>query len=596
MTSNFVGPTPPFIGPTPPPRQLNPPQQTSVRNLQIQSGDPAAILRQGQDLSQQVADSTPEQKFGDALTTMLKQYQTFGSSAQSMALGQQYNAQDAQLKASNSALTDPSLRGYAPSTIFSGASDATKPYDPVIEGAKTTYTKIGDVLTNARNLLKDHETTQNQLRDDARATIKDALTLGGADALKGLSPIETAQLEKQAGYPKGYLHGLTSTIREREITLKKQLADEKNATDVNSVSNLAQQLVSGNLAPAELSKRTTNYNAVLKAADDYSMSTTGKHFSIAQADRDYKFANNAQTLNTLNYFDSLVGSGGSLDHLITVSNSINRGSFPPLNKVDQWAKLQTGDPSMAGYYGVITEVADQVAKILQGGGTGSGTSDAKLAQAQALFQSSFTKAQLQQVVKDLKPLLINRAKSITGSNPYLKDYADKFGFGSSGSSNSETVKMQGPKGTYNVPKDQIDNFKKNGYKEITFNSAGNASASNKVVAGYDLSTYATDPNHVTGIKNILSKIGNDITAFVNKFKSPINVNMIASSAKKYNVDPKVLTALLVQESQLGTAGRAVGTMNPGNVGNTDSGAKKYFSNWQEGTDAAAYQLARRRIG
>ncbi len=123
----------------------------------------------------------------------------------------------------------------------------------------------------------------------------------------------------------------------------------------------------------------------------------------------------------------------------------------------------------------------------------------------------------------------------------------------------------------------------------------NAQIPNKVVAGYDLSTYATDPNHVNGIKSALSKIS-DIPTYINKVpNSPITANMIYSSANKYNVDPKLLTALLVQESSLGTKGRAVSTRNPGNVGNTDSGAKNVLPSWQAGVDAAAYQLARRKI-
>ncbi len=101
--------------------------------------------------------------------------------------------------------------------------------------------------------------------------------------------------------------------------------------------------------------------------------------------------------------------------------------LPALNNVEQWAKLQTGDPQMAAYYATITEVSDQVAKILQGGGTGSGTSDAKLAQAQALFQKGFTPAQIIAVASSLKDLLSNRAKGVIGDNPYLSDYADKLG-------------------------------------------------------------------------------------------------------------------------------------------------------------------------
>ncbi len=204
-----------------------------------------------------------------------------------------------------------------------------------------------------------------------------------------------------------------------------------------TTQSLATQLVHGQLAPSDLSKRTTGdapYNAVLTAADDYSMATTGKHFNVSQANRDYKFAQRPQTQDTLNYLGSLVGSddgtgastGGNLDELVALSNDIKRTSFPAVNDIAAWARYSTGDPKIAAFQATATEVADQVAKILQGGGS-SGTSDAKLQQAANLFNTNFTKDQLIATVNALKPLLANRAKSMIKDNAYLSDYADQFG-------------------------------------------------------------------------------------------------------------------------------------------------------------------------
>lgn len=224
----------------------------------------------------------------------------------------------------------------------------------------------------------------------------------------------------------------------------------------NETQGLAQQLATGQIAPSELSKRATGtspYNSILSAADAYSMATTGKHFSIAQAQRDYQFASNVTTQNTLNYLGSLVGTndgsgnlvGGNLDALIQQSNErlqssntsafggtktnsfgSNQGqSLPALNDISQWTKLEAGNPQIAAYYTTLTEVSDQVAKILQGG-TG-GTSDAKLQQAQSLFDKGFTPAQITAVAGSLKTLLANRAKSMVGDNPYLSDYATNLG-------------------------------------------------------------------------------------------------------------------------------------------------------------------------
>lgn len=202
----------------------------------------------------------------------------------------------------------------------------------------------------------------------------------------------------------------------------------------DTINSLAQQLVAGTLAPTELSKRATgqaSYNSVLVAAGKL-MGSDGKPFNIAKADRDYKYANNPNTLNTLNYLKSLVGtvdSPGNLGELKILSDSLERTKFPALNKLDLWTKLETGDASVAAYHATIIEVADQVAKILQGGGTGSATSDAKLAQATKLFNANFSKAQVDGVIDAIKPLLANRAKALVGDNLYLSDYKNDLGFG-----------------------------------------------------------------------------------------------------------------------------------------------------------------------
>jgi len=248
------------------------------------------------------------------------------------------------------------------------------------------------------------------------------------------SPADRAAAQSASQYQQTF----AENRRQFNVTEARQRAQfaatqVKASVGADTVDGLAQQLVSGNLAPSELSKRSTgvgSYSSILAAADKYAMATTGKHFNIAQADRDYKFANSAGTQNTLNYLKSLVGTTtepGNLGELKTLSDSVSRTKFPKLNDAAAWARIQSGDPTITAYYATVTEVADQIAKILQGGGTGSGTSDAKLAQAQALFQSGFNKQQIEATINAMKPLLMNRAKSMIGDNPYLSDYAEELG-------------------------------------------------------------------------------------------------------------------------------------------------------------------------
>lgn len=117
------------------------------------------------------------------------------------------------------------------------------------------------------------------------------------------------------------------------------------------------------------------------------------------------------------------------------------------------------------------------------------------------------------------------------------------------------------------------------------------------IAGYDITSYATDPLHEQKVISIYNTIGNisseaDASAQIKLLSpnSPITGAMLMASAKKYGVDPKLMLAIMQQDSSLGTAGLGVKTKNAGNVGNDDAGNTQTFKNWGDGVDAVASWL------
>jgi hypothetical protein len=182
-------------------------------------------------------------------------------------------------------------------------------------------------------------------------------------------------------------------------------------------------IVEGTMDPSQLSRRSADYNQKLQAANQYSLEKYGKPFDIAQATIDYKFATNVQTQNTLKYLNSVTPN---MQDLVKQSDGIQRTQLPALNDAAAWARLNAGDPKMAAYNATITEVSDQIAKILQGGGSGNATSDAKLKQAQDLFNKGFTTQQVKSVVDELSKLLDTRKTALIGNNRYLQK---QFGMG-----------------------------------------------------------------------------------------------------------------------------------------------------------------------
>ncbi len=217
---------------------------------------------------------------------------------------------------------------------------------------------------------------------------------------------------------------ISTAAGEEQARLNVQLHSAGSATQ-------AQMLVDGQMDPTQMSKRASMYNAIVEQANQYSMAKYGKPFDIAKAQEDYKFANNPATQNTLKYLNSLTGNPvagtkGNLDLLIEKSNKIKRTDFPALNNAAAWARLETGNPDIVELKNVAIDAADQFAKIMSGGGSGSATSDAKIKQGLEMFQTGFSKKQMVASANSTKEMLENRKRELIGDNRYLvKQYSPK---------------------------------------------------------------------------------------------------------------------------------------------------------------------------
>ena len=117
------------------------------------------------------------------------------------------------------------------------------------------------------------------------------------------------------------------------------------------------------------------------------------------------------------------------------------------------------------------------------------------------------------------------------------------------------------------------------------------------IANYNMSIYAADPLYIHKLTDILQSMpAMDTTAQIDVYiaqesiGSPLSGSMILAAAQQYNIDTRLLCAILELESNFGTAGVAVSTINPGNVGNTGSATRTYNS-WQDGVAAVAQWLS-----
>lgn len=121
------------------------------------------------------------------------------------------------------------------------------------------------------------------------------------------------------------------------------------------------------------------------------------------------------------------------------------------------------------------------------------------------------------------------------------------------------------------------------------------------VAGYDITSYATDPQHEIKVQSIYDTLGTvedaataDAAIKSRVPNSPVTGAMVSDAASRYGVDPKLMIAIMMQDSSLGTAGKGARTKNPGNVGNDDAGNEVTYNTWEEGVDAVAKWLSKHK--
>jgi hypothetical protein len=358
-----------------------------------------------------------------AATKLNSQAEKYGTTLSLLDMGKVAPLPDAVKDQLVSALKDPEVQHAV----------ASNPGSP-LAGLYEAQNNIGDHLMQADSMLDAAKASGNpQAIQAAQENVQNLKTIqqnvdqtinsGFTDAERATYAKEKVAQQKADATEQHNIDRDAET--KRHNIAEEQIKAAESMSSPEAVNAAADMLLNADEDPSQLSKRAKGYQPTMDAAAAKSWAQYGKPWSPADAAGEYKFATAKGTVDTLNYLTSLTGGpnvpgGGNLGELVKKSNQINRTEFPPLNDKLAWARLKTGDPAMAEYQTVVTEVADQVAKILQGGSGGGGTSDAKLHQAQELFDKGFTKDQIKGVANELLPLLNNRQKGMIGNNRYLQ--------------------------------------------------------------------------------------------------------------------------------------------------------------------------------
>jgi len=124
----------------------------------------------------------------------------------------------------------------------------------------------------------------------------------------------------------------------------------------------------------------------------------------------------------------------------------------------------------------------------------------------------------------------------------------------------------------------------------------------KVIAGYNFTSYATDPNWGNSINNIMNNIpdltdATQVDSYIKSIapNSPINGQDFIDVSQEMGIPVNLLASIAQHESGFGTLGVGARTHNPGNVGNTDDGSQINWGDWKNGLRAVARNANRRAI-
>lgn len=133
-------------------------------------------------------------------------------------------------------------------------------------------------------------------------------------------------------------------------------------------------------------------------------------FNFQKAESDYSYGKNPGTQTTVRYLDNIAKT---LPVLRKASEDFKRGGVRSLNALLASGQSQFGNTDIATFDFARTMLADEIAKVLQGGGTGSGTSDAKLKQASDLLARDMSAEQFEATLKTVEEMLSARRDTLT---------------------------------------------------------------------------------------------------------------------------------------------------------------------------------------
>lgn len=215
------------------------------------------------------------------------------------------------------------------------------------------------------------------------------------------------------------MESMARTLEQLRINQSQNaLSQQPNDEDAKTI---AQQLVNHKMAPSQLSLfggfGTAGQAFKRKVLLEAQKLQPG--FDMEEAESTYQLAKSPGFQTTVRYMDYV---GTSVDRVLSSAQTLANGNIRAVNALINSGKNQFNNVDLKKYQTDVLEMSDAIAKILQGGGTGSGTSDAKLKQAQQILSTTDSPASVAAALGEIKSLITARRGSLT-KGTYLEQPA-----------------------------------------------------------------------------------------------------------------------------------------------------------------------------
>jgi len=189
-------------------------------------------------------------------------------------------------------------------------------------------------------------------------------------------------------------------------------SSSKSSLSSEDISNIANQLINGSVAPSQLPKNTDTTRIIAEAQK------RNPNFNFANAEAEWKAAqqftktkNSQQTQNKIAAITSVTGGLGELSR---INEEFKRSNVQWVNKKELELLAKTGNTTASKFITQINLLTDELGSAFMGG-AGSIT-DKALDLAKSVLNSNYSHDQLESTIDQLKTNLNIRLNALTSQN------------------------------------------------------------------------------------------------------------------------------------------------------------------------------------